>query len=346
VPRHILAAHGEDWTEVDKIVTNGPFRLERWHREERLVLARNETYHGRFQGNVQKVELILLGELWSTADRDARSLALYKADTLDVVSLWETQVDLVRQQYPAEHRSIPTFWLAYVALNPAQPPFKDLRVRQAFALAIDQERFVNEVWKGLFTPAHGGFIPPGMPGHSEGIGLLYDPTQARRLLAEAGYPEGHHFPRLKGLGGTKAEIENLQRQWRENLGVDVEWEVLDFTTVLERLDTELPSLYVMGYAVDYPDPDNLLRIFFQQMYRFKWRNEAYERLVEEAKRLTDQNKRLNLYRQADLILVEDVPLVPLIHVREHFLVKPWVRKYIESPTQRMFWKDVIIEPHP
>ena len=345
VPRHILAAHGEAWTAVDKIVTNGPFRLAEWQRGERLVLARNESYHGRFRGNVQKIELVLQGDLWTTTERDARSLALYQADTLDVVNLWDTEVELIRQQYPAEHRSIPILVTAYVGLNPAQPPFNDLRVRRAFALAVDQERFANEVWKGLFTPAHGGFIPPGMPGHSAGIGLPYDPTQARRLLAEAGYPEGRHFPRIKGLGGTEAEIENLQRQWRENLGINVEWEVLDYATVQETLDTESPSLYIMGYAADYPDPDNFLRVFFQQGYHLRWRNEAYETLVEEAMRLTDQNQRLNLYRQADHILMEDVPLIPLIYLREHLLVKPWVRKYIETPSQTMFWKDVIIEPH-
>ena len=308
-------------------------------------MIRNETYHGRFRGNVQQVELVLLGELWGTTDRDIRALTLYNADTLDVVNLFETEVDLVRQRYPAEYVSIPILVTAYVGLNPARPPFDDLRVRLAFALAIDQERFGHEVWKNLFTPAHGGFIPPGIPGHSAGIGLAYDPTLARRLLAEAGYPEGHHFPRIKGMGGTEAEIENLQRQWRENLGVEIDWEELDFATVLERLSTEFPSLYILGFSADYPDPDNFLRLFFQQTYPFKWRNEAYERFVEEAKRLTDQDKRLNLYRQADLILVEDVPLIPLLYLRQHFLVKPWVRNYLKSPTGTEFWKDVLIEAH-
>lgn len=109
------------------------------------------------------------------------------------------------------------------------------------------------------------------------------------------------------MGGTEAEIENLRTQWRENLGVEVEWQVLDYATVEETLKTELPSLYIMGHAADYPDPDNFLRVFMQQMYHFEWRNGAYENLVEEARRLTDQNKRLNLYRQADLILLVLLP---------------------------------------
>jgi oligopeptide transport system substrate-binding protein len=343
VPRHTVEAHGEDWTAPEKIVTNGPFRLESWQRGERLVLARNETYHGRSQGNVEKVELLMSGDIWGIEDWDARSLALYETGTVDVLRIGEA-VGQAREQYAEEHVSFPSLWTIYVSFDLSRPPFNDLRVRRAFALAIDSARYQREVTKGLFAPASGGFLPPEMPGHSPGIGLPYDPAQARRLLAEAGYPEGHQFPSVKGLGGTRQEADYLQAQWRENLGVEVEWEVLDVATAYETARRERPPLSFGAWGADYPDPDNFLRLCLQKPY-FNWRNEAFDRLVEEARRLTDQEKRMKLYRQADRILMEEVPLTPLFYGRSHFLVKPWVRKYLMSPIGDVFWKDVIIEPH-
>ncbi|MEW5958015.1 MAG: ABC transporter substrate-binding protein, partial [Chloroflexota bacterium] len=344
VPRHIVETYGEDWTAVGKIVTNGPFRVESWQRGERLVLTCNEMYHGRFRGNVEKVECLLLGgDIWSMADWDTRSLALYETGALDVMRIAEA-VGLARQKYAQEHISFPMFWTIYVSFDLSQPPFDDLRVRRAFALAIDSARYQNEVTKGLFTPATGGFLPPAMPGYSAGIGLPYDPAQARRLMAEAGYPDGHHFPKVKALGGTRQEAEYVQAQWRENLGVEVEWDVLDIVTAHEMASREVPALFFVAWGANYPDPDSFLRVCFQQPYH-NWRHEAYHRLVEKARQLTDQEQRLKLYRQADRILMEQIPLAPLFYGRLHFLVKPWVRNFRLAPTWEAFWKDVVIEAH-
>ncbi|NIU61783.1 MAG: peptide ABC transporter substrate-binding protein, partial [Pseudomonas stutzeri] len=97
----------------------------------------------------------------------------------------------------------------------------DLRVRRAFSLATDRETFANVFLGGLAFPATGGFIPPGMPGHSAGIGLPYDPEGARRLLAEAGYPGGRGFPAVETLSSRGSNEEGgLPAQWRENLGVE------------------------------------------------------------------------------------------------------------------------------
>jgi oligopeptide transport system substrate-binding protein len=344
IPRHILKAHGEEWTAVDKIVTNGPFKVASWQRGERLVLIRNETYHGRFGGNVETVEIVFLGDVWGTPDWGARTLALYQSGALDVVSFFGSGADRARQQHVEEHVSFPALWLAYVGFDLSQPPFSNLRVRRAFALAIDRERFVQEVWQGLFTPTTGGLIPPGMPGHSPGIGLAHDPARARALLAEAGYPEGQGFPSVRGVGGHPREVECLQAQWRETLGVEVDWQVLDLATAYQTLSRELPPLFWAAWIADYPDPDALLRLVFLRSY-LNWRHDEYERLVEGARRHADQRVRMELYRQADRIVVEQLPLTPVMSLREYLLVKPWVRNYVMSLMGDVFWKDVVIEPH-
>jgi oligopeptide transport system substrate-binding protein len=187
-----------------------------------------------------------------------------------------------------------------------------------------------------------------MPGHSPGIGQPYDPEGARCLLAEAGYPGGRGFPVLDALTVDRPAavptIEYLQAQWLENLGVEITWKKMEWGRLLDRLSRETPHMRYAGWVADYPDPDNFLRVGFL-WERTGWRNEAYDRLVEGARRVMDQEERMRMYGQADGILVEEAPVLPLLYWRFHLLVKPWVRKYPTSPMKTWFWKDVIIEPH-
>jgi len=344
VPRHVIEAHGEAWTEVGNIVTNGPFRLEAWQPDESLVLIRNPGCHGRFTGNVERVELCLLPE-WSAR------LALYEADRLDVLSLYRLpppERERVRQRHPGEYISVPELATFYIRFDVSRPPFDDPQMRRAFVLATDRERLADVVLRGYEFPATGGFVPPDMPGHSAGIGLPYDPGQARQLLAEAGFPGGRGFPMVEALvpDPLVPRSEYLQAQWWESLGVEILWESREWSLFLDRMDREPPHLSLDGWGADYPDPDNFLRVGLPRI-RDRWRNEAYDRLVEEARRLTDQGKRMELYQQADRILVEEAPIMPLTYPQEGLLVKPWVRKYPTSPVAiEYFWgKDVIIEPH-
>jgi oligopeptide transport system substrate-binding protein len=343
-PRHVVQAHGEAWTEVWNIVTNGPFRLKSWNRGESMVLVCNREYHGRFRGNVERVELSLL------AHPSAR-LELYEADDLDILPIVHfprAELNRARRRYAGEYVSLPelcTYWLGFVV---SQEPFNDPRLRRAFVLATDREASAEAVTGGAFFPAMGGLIPPGMPGHLPGIAPPYDPEQARQLLAEAGFPHGRGLPDVELLTWPQYHweslMEDLQVRWRENLGIEVTWEAESPYRLTNRLETEPPHMFFGGWAADYPDPDNFLRVGFSQ-YMSGWRNEAYDSLVEDARQVMDQSERMRLYQQADRVLMEDAAVLPIFYSRAHLLIKPWVRKYPVSPLAWSFWKDVIIEPH-
>jgi ABC-type oligopeptide transport system substrate-binding subunit/class 3 adenylate cyclase len=342
VPRCVVEEHGEAWTEKGNIVTNGPFRLEAWQRGQSMVLMRSPVYHGRFTGNVQRVELSLFSSTeWSTV------LAMYEADQLDILDLLDLPPldrDRARREHAGEYVWAPLLSTLYVAFNVSRPPFDDVRVRRAFVLAIDREWLADVVWRGYYSPASGGFVPAGMPGHSTGIGLPYDPEQARTLLAEAGYPGGRAFPTVDALLALHRVGEYLQTQWRENLGLEITWKAMEVGAFLSRLDRDPPNLLLFAWGADYPDPDNFLRVCPARS-RAQWRSKAYERLVEEAWHITDQEERLGMYQEADTILVEEAAIMPLLYQRLHLLVKPWVSKYPTSPIRVQFWRDVIIEPH-
>lgn len=219
-------------------------------------------------------------------------------------------------------------------------------MRQAFALAIDRAKLAGGAMSGYAFPATGGLVPQNMPGHSAGIGLHHDPDQARRLLARAGYPNGRGFPAVEWETphGFAAVNEELQRQWRDALGIDLVWRELAWETFVERLQATPPQMFVATWAADYPDPDNFLRDGPAQLYA-KWHDEVYEWLLEDAKSTFDQGNRIELYQQLDKMTIEEAVVVPLTYSGQHLLLQPWVKAFPTSPVSWWFWKDVVIDAH-
>ncbi len=334
VPRHVVEAHGEAWTEMASVVTNGAFRLVSWQRGESMALGRNPEYRGRFPGNVRRLELSFVSD-WSFA------LQMYEADRLDVLNLSElpaAEKDRARERHAGEYISLPQLSTHYMAFDVSRPPFDDPRVRRALALAIDKEALAQVHLRGSASPATGGFVPAGMPGHSPAIGLPYDPDQSRQLLADAGYPGGRGFPDVDAVNYDQALGQHLQTQWRENLGIQITWQTIDIAFFKHVRTAGPPHIWIIRWWADYADPDSFLRTC-PALVTTQWRNEAYERLVEQGRRVMDHEQRMDLYRRADRILVQEAAIVPLYYGRSHLLVKPWVKRY-PGPLRR-----VIIEPH-
>ena len=341
VPRHVVELHGATWTDPDKVVTCGPFKLETWQPGERMTLARNREYAGHFTGNLDYVELFL-------SDLEpAISLDLYTRDDLDVADVTALDVDRMRQMHAGEYRRFPQLVTAYLQFDTSRPPFNDVRVRRAFCLATDREALVKAARPNCF-PATGGFVPPGMPGHRPGIGLPCHLERARQLLSEAGYPHGQGFPDVEFVARPdQADLgENLQAQWQANLGVTVKWETAEWQAILARLGAQVPHLLIMGWMADYPDPDNFLRARIDHIRKQGgWRHEAYDDLVKQAQRSLDQEDRMKLYQKAEQILVEEAPIMPLFHTSVRLLVKPWVTRFPTTGLREWYFKDVRIAPH-
>jgi len=339
IPRHMVEEHGEAWAEVENIVTYGPFKLESWRQGQPMVLVRNPEYRGRFTGNVQRVELSLLVD-------ESDPLKMYEANGLDVLDLDDLaplERDRARQRHAGEYLSGPWPSTVYVGFNVSRSPFDDPRVRRAFVMATGRKTLADVILRGYEFPATGGFVPPGIPGHSAGIGLPYDPEQAQRLLAEAGYPGGRGFPAVEAHTYLEFQPRDsyLQTQWRKNLGVEITWHIAEWEELHYRAS---PNIFRGGWIAGFPDPMSFLEKCPMRQAA-GWQNEAYDGLIEEARQVTDQGERMRLAGQADRILIEAAAVMPLVYRRSHLLVKPWVRRFPTSPVRWWFWKDVIIEPH-
>jgi oligopeptide transport system substrate-binding protein len=345
IPQHLVEVEGEAWTEVSSIVTNGPFKLAAWDRGESAVFERNPGYHGRFFGNLERVEAsFFTGEEQNLLDK-------YEKDNIDflhLIHLLPAEADAARQQYAGEYITGPYLGESFVGFDVSRPPLDDRRVRRALNLATSREKLASIINRGLQFPATGGLLPPGMPGYSPNIALPYNPEEARMYLAKAGYPEGRGFPIMDCLApdvpSVLTLIASLKDQWLENLGIVVNCRSMEWERFLEQLASPSSNMWFMGIQVDYPDPDYILRVVWSMTNaEYRWQNTTYEKLVNNALHLMDQEKRIELYQQADRILVEEAPILPLEYGRINILVKPWVKNLIYSPMNPPFWKDIVIE---
>ncbi len=335
VPGHVVEAHGDAWTDVEHIVTNGAFQLDSYEPGESISLVRDQTYHKGSSGNLERAEVTLI------ESRDSlEQFELYERNSVDIAYLNEKTYH-TRHRFAEEYLSEPGQGLHFVGFDTSRPPFDDLRVRRAFVMAVDRETLADEILDGFNVPASGGFVPPTIPGHSPGISLPYDPTQARQLMTKAGYPDGQGFPTFEIGWDRPSMVEPFVAQWLVNLNVEVTIEITDWENVLRKYP--LRNAYFNGWNADYPDPDNFLRVGVQYLIPH-WRNDEYDQLLEEAQRTLDQSERIRVYQKADKILIEEAAVMPITYMRRHKLCKPWVklpaRGIVNYPL-----KDIILEPH-
>jgi ABC-type oligopeptide transport system substrate-binding subunit/transcriptional regulator with XRE-family HTH domain len=343
VPRHVVEAHGAEWYRPDTIVTNGPFRLSRWEHGRSMVLERNPRYHGGARGNVQRVTL----DLGSAA---ADHPALYLADEVDVLSTaWFTNhetISRLRRHLPDEYSKRDRFVTLHYSLEPSAPPLNDQRVRQAMAMAVDVTAIAAQLGRGLWQPATGGLVPPGMPGHVTGLAGPPDPATAAGLVSAAAPENSRPMITLVCWGGRAEPVaRELQTQWT-SVGLPTEICHLDPTgdPIEQWRRTEPPKAAIGGWVADYPDPDTFLRVCVE-LNLPDWKHDRYRALLERAGRATDPAVRSTAYQEAEQILAEEALIVPLAYEPEHLMLKPWVVHYPSIPVKYPgFWKDVVVGP--
>ncbi|GAP62363.1 oligopeptide transport system substrate-binding protein [Ardenticatena maritima] len=334
VDRETVEKGGRTWA-TDNPNGTGPFVLKEYTFGERLVLDPNPRYYGDPKPAVSVIYLLSGGS----------AMTMYETDELDAVPVG--LADIARVQDPADplNKELVTFntlSLGYVGLNNQQPPFDDPKVRQAFAQAVNVDTLANVVLEGIVEPAH-SILPPGMPGYNPDVRAYdYDPDAARQALAESSYGSAENLPditlHISGAGGAvPRSVEAMVDMWKENLGVEVAIEQTEWATFLFDLQRD-PNPYQMfnlGWIADYPDPQNFLEILFacdSLDNHFGYCNPQVDELLKEAAVERDETRRLQLYQQAEELILRDAPLIPLSYGKEYWLVKPWVQGLRFPPT--------------
>jgi ABC-type oligopeptide transport system substrate-binding subunit len=325
-PQHAIERFGASWTEPGKIVTCGPYQLAAWESGRRLVLERASSYTGEFTGNVGQVELFI--EM-----NPVLRCAMYHDHNVDMLGeMTYQEMTWARLMYPTELITRPALNTSYAAFSWRRPPFDQLAVRRAMAHAIDREEIGRQLL-GNVESATGGFIPPGIGGHLAGGGLMFDPALARRLLADAGYPDGQGMGPITMVScqGLDESNASLQEQWRRHLGVEVEISILETERQFEQWFAGGYHIMRQVRSITYPDPDNWLRHALLGL-QVVAPDDPLISMVRAAAVLIDDRQRTAFYRQIDQMLVADrTAILPISYDTFYWLTRPWVRGYRYGP---------------
>ncbi len=309
VPLRVIERHGDDWIKPGRIVGNGAYVLEDWRINDRIRLRKSPHYWDRASVAIDTVDVLPIS-------KGNVAYNFYASGEADL----SLDKGLVPPALLDELKSRPDFhsgeFLAsnFLRFNCVKGPFVDARVRRAFSMAVDRERIVTKITRAGEAAA-ATIVPPGVVGYVAPAGISYDPEGARKLLAEAGYPEGKGLPLIRYLYNeadlNEAIAVELQSMWRDVLGVQVslarqEWKV--YLNSMNSLDYDICRSSWVG---DYPDPNTFLDLFLTGggNNRTGWSHADYDTLIADAAREPDVAKRFAILARAEEMLVAQAAVV-------------------------------------
>jgi len=309
VPMHAIEQFGADWTQTGNIVSNGPYILSNWKHGERMELTRSETYWDRNAVILEKITLLF--------NKDDE--AFYK-DFRDGNIDWDTSVPvshMLDQETPATAKANTGFTSYFYFFNFNNKVLSDLRIRTALVLAADRSQLPAILKGGEVLSA--GLTPP-LPGYPALVKEDIDLAKAKKILSDAGYPDGRGFPVLTILVNDNdrqiSVARELARAWKKNLGVTVAIDNRPWGRYMAALSARDFSIARFGWIGDYFDPDAFLSLFRDDSdyNEGNYHNPVFTQLLDKSKATLDPKERMKLLASAELLLVrEDRAILPLYH---------------------------------
>jgi ABC-type transport system substrate-binding protein len=335
VREDLVEGNGADWwRDIANYVGNGPFKVVSHTDGQEWVFERNDDYYLGAPG----IKTLIFKEV----DSSETEFLAYQQGELDLVGPSSTQLpqieaDPTLSEQLTRQADGSTY---YMAFNNAAAPFDDIKVRQAFAAALNREQYINQIANGVGEPA-GTFLYDGLPGYQTDYQQTFDPELAASLLAEAGYEGGAGFPTLQlHYNSESASAQQVATFWAQNLqqvlGVTIEPTPIDLAQLQSMRTNRDPSLliYLGNWFEDYPHPQNWLSLVYgpgSTRAPLGWENEEYYSLIREADTLPI-DEAIPLYQQADALLAEQAPVAFYLHSESLVLVNPALQGYVSYPT--------------
>jgi len=348
MPQWAIEAKGEHWVEPGFIVTNGAYVMTEWLHHNRLTMIRNPFWPGWKEpgkGNIERIEFVMITEM-STA------FAMYEGNELDLSWVPLPHMDRVKAD-PVLSKELyiaPRLCTEYYGFTMTKPPVDNVLVRKALSAAIDRRTLIESVLKGEQLPAH-SFAPRGIFGNVADDptigGWMLDYEQGKELakkwMAEAGYPDGEglDIALMHNVSEGLAEIaQAIQGMWREvfpeaNFTIESqEWKVYLQTLQKDTPIEEMPHVWRLGWCADYADQNNWVHEVFNAeggANRPRATSTRFEELTKQAKIETDPEKRKELYREAERLLVEEeARIAPLFYYTRVVVNKPWLTRTYQA----------------
>ena len=346
VQQATVEANGDAWcTEPDTFLCNGPYMITEWTPSERIVLSKNPYYVGGWDSSKivsDTITLLLLED-------SSASYAAYNSGEAQLVKDVPTDEipSLTKAEDGGDFYVDTILGTYYISLNDQKEPFTDPNVRKALSLAIDRDYVANTIMQGTYTPAY-NLVGPGIVDEN---GMFYDNAnggktyisddydanleEAKKLLADAGYPNGEGFPTIEystnDAGYHTPVAEYVQQAWGE-LGITVNINKVEWASFLPMRRAGDYDISRNGWSMDYNDPSNMLELFTTNNGNNdgKYANPAFDAAIDASK-VADKSVHFQKLHEAEDILMEDAACIPVAYYNDFWLQSPSLKGTWHSP---------------
>jgi oligopeptide transport system substrate-binding protein len=337
------ARRGTGWTKPGNYVGNGPFALDAWRQGDRIVVSRRTNYWDAARVKLQEIHFHAIGD----AKTEQRA---FEAEQLHVTGTVEPQaIEAYRRRGSGLLRVAPYLGTYYYVFNTTVPPLDKPEVRRALSMAISREQIVTLLTKAGERAAH-HFTPPGTGGYTATARIEEDAEAARELLAAAGYPGGAGFPTMTLLyNNSEAHqkiAEVVRNMWEQQLGIQVELTSMEWAVYLDHVRSGKHQIARASWIADYNDPNTFLDMWLTGggNNRARWSSETYDRLIRQAAGTGDPDGRESAFQEAEALLLQESPIMPIYFYVSKSLIQPSVRGWYDNVLDHHPWKHIWLEP--
>ena len=349
VPKHIVTKfggmdeRGTAWTRPENFVGNGPFVTKEWIPNQVFSVEKNPKYWDAATVKLNEIHFYPIQQL-TTEERMFRSDQLHVTNSLPI-----EKIKTHKSAETGEFRNFPYFGTYYYELNVSKPPLDNPLVRKALAYSVDRVAITEHVTKGGQLPAY-AFTPPGTLGYTAAVKQGYDIELARKFLADAGYPNGEGFPSLELLYNTHEDHRKIavaiQQMWKNSLGIDVQLLNQDWKVYLNSKRTKDYQISRSAWIGDYLDPNTFLDMFITGggNNHSGWSNTRYDELLAAAAMASNKAQRYAHFQEAEKILIEEAPIIPIYTYTRNFLAKNSVKGLNDNILDYHPYKYIYLSP--
>ncbi len=339
VPKHAVLRHGKigmignPWSKVENHVSNGPFRLKSYRRNDHIEVERNPYYWNAKNVSLNGIRFLPVSNPFTEARmfRDGQIHVTYSTPP--------EMVDYMKKNNPSALCQEPYFATDILRFNNKRKPMDDVRVRRALSMTVDRDSLCNNIYRGYKT-AYG--LTPPTDAYQAPQGVKFDPDEAKKLLAAAGYLGGKGFPRLKLLVSSREAAGTtgaaLQAMLREHIGVEIEIEYKEWTAYLVAMQSLDFDMVLGGWSGDFIDPLTFLEIFTpgNSHNNTGWVSQPFLDKINLSLQVSDPVERYSLLKQAEEILLADAPMLPVAWRSKNYLIDSSVKG----------WDPLLLDCHP
>ncbi len=336
------------WTRVENMVSNGAFRLKRWQLNRRIELEKSDTYWDR-----DKVRLN--GIIYYPTENVVSEERMFRVGQLHYTnSVPLGKIPVYRAMADSPYVQAPYLGTYYFLLNTTRPLVNDVRIRKALSMAVDRDKLNKTVLKGTVISAY-SITPPDTLGYFPPRLFSYDPEQARELLAAAGYPDGDGWPGLELTYNTSEDHRKiavaLQQMWKDVLNIEITLTNQEWKVYLDSVTNMHFQIARRGWIGDYVDPNNFLDLFISGggNNNTGFADPRYDEMIlRGAPRAATREERFAVFHEAETLLMEQMPIIPIYTYTSKHLIHPSVNglppNLMDSVNMKYVWLDQDWQP--